>query len=104
LAELADFFFQGHLCEKQIGALAYCRIIGRSGGGSLTEREWGDGQREEKEQALLERFLIESELPVPIQFNLLRGKRDASWQVRKMPEENWQRGISTEDCANIGTA
>jgi len=71
LAELADFFFQGHLFEKQVGVLAYCRVIGRSSGGSLTERERSDGEREEKDQALLERFLIEPELPVLIQFNLL---------------------------------
>jgi hypothetical protein len=92
------------LFEKQVGALAYCRVIGRSGGGSLTERQRSDAEREEKEQALLDRFLMESGLPVLIQFNLLRAKGDASWQARKMPGENWERRISTGDCANIGTA
>jgi hypothetical protein len=79
------------LFEKQLGALANCRVIGRSGGRSLTERERSDTEREEKEQALLDRFLIESGLPVLIQFNLLRAKGDARWQARKMPEENWER-------------
>jgi hypothetical protein len=52
----------------------------------------------------LERFLIESQLPVLMQFNLLRGKRDACGQARKLPEENCDRRISTGDCANISTA
>jgi hypothetical protein len=40
LAELADFFVEGHLFEERVGTFADSSVIGRSAGGRLGESEW----------------------------------------------------------------
>jgi hypothetical protein len=60
------------LSEESVGALADCRVIGRSsGGGSLRKGEGNDGEGEGEEQNIWKRFSLETEMMVPFHENLL---------------------------------